>query len=600
MILIFGGTTEGRSAANICDSAHKPFFYSTKSGNQVVMAAHISILYGDMCCADMVEFCTSNQIKLIVDASHPFASALHNNIAESATILQIPTIRYDRLEQEINSECVRYCDSIDMAIEKIVNSGYKRLLSLTGVNSSKKLLSISDRVDLRLRIMDRSDSWDLIKESGFPIDKLIVYDENSNEEELFNEILPDVILLKESGKSGSYAKKVALATKLNIDILVITRPQLPHYNSIVYGEYGLRRAIDELLPEYFALRTGFTTGSCATAAAVAALLTAIGKEVDRDILFLLPNGEPLSMEVNTIELTQEGVKATVIKDAGDDPDVTHRLDISAEVILDYDLKEVRVTGGEGVGVVTLPGLGIEVGDSAINKIPHKMITENIAKILKLHNYSCGVRVIVSVPEGKEVAKRTFNSRLGILNGISILGTSGIVQPFSNEAFLESIRRQIDVVKALGYSRIIINSGAKSEGYLKSHYHDTAKEAFVQYGNLIGDTLKVCEEQGINDVVLGVMLGKAVKLANGDLDTHSKRSSMDKEFLLNLSEKSGCGTEVKEMIKKMVVARALWDIIPPERALFFELLKRSCYGHCKSVFSSGNIEIVLIKEHGELL
>ena len=601
MILIFGGTTEGRNAARLCDSAQQPFYYSTKSGSQLIVAAHISMIYGDMCCADIVEFCENHYVKLIVDASHPFATNLHDNISKAARQFCISAIRYDRLSQNVDDEFVDYSDSIDNAIELIRERGYTKLLSLTGVNSSKKLLPILDSVDVRLRIMDRRDSWEVINICGFPIDKLVIYDDNSNDEVLFREISPEVILLKESGDSGSYSKKVALANKLNIDVLVVRRPQLPYYDKIVYGEYGLRRAIDEFMPEYFGLRTGFTTGSCATAASVASLLCSLGIEEDvNEVAFVLPNGEPYSVEVASVERTERGMKATVIKDAGDDPDVTNKLEICSEIILNHGTQSIEIKGGEGVGIVTLPGLGIEVGDSAINEVPRKMITENIRNILRRYDCRCGAEVIITVPQGRETAKRTFNSRLGIIDGISILGTSGIVQPFSSEAFLESIKRQINVVRALGYTSVVINSGAKSERYLKGYYTDIAKECFVQYGNLIGDTLKICEELEVDEVVLGVMLGKAVKLANGDLDTHSKRSFMNREFLVNLLMQSGYGDTIIQRAKDIVVARELWDIIPQNENVFFEKLKDCCYEYCKAVYSRGRIKIVLIKESGELV
>ena len=600
MILIFGGTTEGRIAAATCDTAMKPFFYSTKSGDQKLCASNINILTGDMACADIVSCCKEHQIELIVDASHPFATNLHDNIVEAAKELNIQTVRFDRHSND-SEQIVRFA-SLDEALTEVRNRAYDRTVALTGVSSASKLLPLVDEKDIFLRIMDRADSWKAIDETGFPHERIIVYDKD-NKEKRDSELLQLIdskkgdskvlLITKESGQSGGFDEKVEMAERLGLDLFVIARPEQPIYSKTVYGKYGLRRAIEQLLPTYFPLRTGFTTGTVATAATIAAAEAAITEQMPNEVKVILPNAEPMLLTPHSFAKTSEGVRVSMIKDAGDDPDVTNGIEICAEVKLLPEANRITLKGGEGVGIVTLPGIGIEIGESAINPVPRKMIVDNVTHLMSRLGYNEGIEIVITVPKGRKIAKRTFNERLGIINGISILGTSGIVQPFSNEAFLESIRQHIKIVHALGYKRVIINSGAKSENIIKSRYKDAPNEIFIHYGNLIGDTLSICREEGITNVVLGIMIGKAVKLAAGYLDTHSKRSLMDKEFLIGLAEQVGCDNQTIEKIREMTVARKLWEIVTQES--FFALLTHHCYNTCAQAFDINNLKIELIDE-----
>ena len=180
------------------------------------------------------------------------------------------------------------------------------------------------------------------------------------------------------------------------------------------------------------------------------------------------------------------------KDAGDDPDVTNGYTILSTVSL-TDAPGVHFLPGEGVGTVTLPGIGIPVGEPAINQTPRRMITNEVKQLLHSHGLHSGVAVRISVPGGSELAQKTFNPKLGIIGGISIIGTSGIVRPFSSEAFVNSIRKEIQVARALGCTDIVINSGAKSENYLRTRFPDLPPQAFIHYGNYIGETLRLAEE-----------------------------------------------------------------------------------------------------------
>lgn len=184
---------------------------------------------------------------------------------------------------------------------------------------------------------------------------------------------------------------------------------------------------------------------------------------------------------------------------------------------------------------------------------------------------------IFVPGGTELAAKTFNPRLGITGGISIIGTSGVVRPFSSEAFVNSIRKEIQVAKALGCTHIVINSGAKSEKTLRTRFPELPEQAFIHYGNFIGETLKLAEAESIASVTMGIMIGKAVKLAEGNLDTHSKNVVMNKAFITRLASESHCPAPAIACIADITLARELWDIFADSPA-FFDTLVQHCYSH----------------------
>ena len=600
MILIFGGTTEGRVAAKVCNGASKPFYYSTKSKGQEIEAVNMLQLYGAMTYSNIIEFCKEKDIKLIIDASHPFADILHKSVMEAATELNIPIIRYERRETP-NKEVgdVHYCNNLNEAIEYISQEGFKRVLALTGVKSSKELATIAKERDVFLRMMDREESWHVAKESGFPLKNIVIYAKES-EKELIDRLSPQIIITKESGESGGVPKKIEVANDCNVKLVIIKRPQLPNYKNIVYSEHGLRIAIDKTLPGFFNLSSGLTTGSCATAAAVAALHSVITQQPCNITELILPSGERVYMDVIRNEFNSNSGSATVIKNGGDDPDVTHGAEISVNLKISNSSKEIVIKGGKGVGSVTLPGIGLEVGESAINCVPRQMIKENIYRELKKYKLECGVEAVVSVKDGEEIAKRTFNGRLGIVGGISILGTSGVVYPFSKEAFVESIEQHLKIVEALGCKSVVINSGGKSENFLKSHFTEINSEAFVQYGNMIGSSLELCVKANIPEVILGIMIGKAVKLAEGSLDTHSKVGTMNIEFITKIAQEANCSSNTIDKIKLIKTARQLWDIIPKSERLFFEAIKQYCYRTCQPLMKSSSLKIILVRDNGELV
>ncbi|KAA6336585.1 Cobalt-precorrin-5B C(1)-methyltransferase [termite gut metagenome] len=229
------------------------------------------------------------------------------------------------------------------------------------------------------------------------------------------------------------------------------------------------------------------------------------------------------------------------------------------------------TKGNGQRVDSAHGIpltgGLEEKEvAAINTVPRQMMQGEIVEALQRFRGNVpktGVDVTISIPRGEDVAKRTLNPKLGIVGGISIIGTSGIVKPFSPEAFVAAIRREMQVAKALGCKQIVINSGAKSECFIKQHYPDLPPQAFIHYGNFIGETVKIASELDFKRLAMGIMLGKAVKLAEGSLGTHSKITSMNKEFLIDIARQSGCSEETIKAIAGVTTARQLWNSIKQE-------------------------------------
>lgn len=629
MILIFGGTTEGRISVQTLEEAGKPFYYSTKGDEQEVFLHNGIRLQGAMDAGQAIAFCHRHDIRLIVDAAHPFATQLHHTLEQVSSETGIPVIRFERIFPERDEEHITWCRDYDNAIQRIEAENIATLLVLTGVQTIGKLKPLWQNNKCYFRILDRDSSRRLAREQGFPAERLFYYRQGEDERILLQQLRPEAILTKESGMSGGFDEKVAAARQLGIRIFALCRPDTSRRFICVNGEHGLRRMVEKLLPDFFPLHSGLTTGTCATAAAVAAawdLFNSNSAERPEEFPVVLPNGETIYVPVQPQEDTPRpvlqddgesyrGISATVIKDAGDDPDITDGMKIVAHVAapscMTDALREetareaprIIIRGGEGVGTVTLPGLGLEPGAPAINNTPREMIKQNVRLCLeRLHIAGCPLPLVVtvSIPGGEEIARRTFNPRLGIEGGISIIGTSGIVKPFSSEAFVNSIRKSMEVAKATNSPRIVISSGAKSERYIKARYPDLPPQAFVHYGNFIGETLKIADEKEVARVVLGVMIGKAVKLAEGNPDTHSKKVTMNKAFIQDIARRAGCGSETLAAIGQMTLARELWDIIPKDVLKEFgRILVEHCHRYCAPLLPNGELTVLLINENGEI-
>ena len=581
MILVFGGTTEGRKTVEVLEEGGNTYYYSTKTGEQDITLHHGQRIDGALDAEAMRTFCREHDIRLIVDAAHPFASQLHQTIAQVSESLNVPTIRYERIYPERDLE-ITWIDDYSQ-IPRDIHS----LLATTGVQSIAKLKPLeAEGIRIYYRILQRESSIALALKQGASSEQLCYYEDPQD-----IPVEVEAILLKESGLSGGFSEKVEAAKAKGMRIIALKRPQTPAIFTIVNGPYGLRRMVEKLLPEFYPLHSGLTTGTCATAAAVAATLRLLKNESPEVVPVVLPNGETIHVPVRYGEDC-----AYCIKDAGDDPDVTNGLEIGA--VAEHTLMQgkrslIVIEGGIGVGTFTLPGFDYPPGSPAINKAPREMICKNIEPLIDEHT---PLNITIFVPQGEEIARRTFNPRLGIEGGISIIGVSGIVKPFSEEAFIDSIRKCMTVAKASGSDRVVINSGGKSERFVKALYPDLPAQAFVEYGNYIGETLKIAHELDIRNVTLGVMLGKAVKLAAGHLDTHSRRATMDKAFVKQLLDEAHCDVD----ITPITLARELWDLLPKEKAkAFAQVIISHCADHCAPLLPNGSLTILLITDEGTI-
>lgn len=293
------------------------------------------------------------------------------------------------------------------------------------------------------------------------------------------------------------------------------------------------------------LRCGYTTGSCAAAAAKAALLMLTEQKKIEEVSLLTPKGVYLNLEVEDSLLGPGYAQCGIRKDAGDDPDVTDGLLIMARVELTKE-SGIKIDGGVGVGRVTRKGLEQPVGSAAINSVPRKMIMQELEQVLQEHHLQSGASVVISVPEGERIAAKTFNPRLGILGGISILGTSGIVVPMSEQALLDSIRVEMKQHLANGSKLLIAAPGNYGEAFSYRNY-GIEREKVLIFSNFAGDMLDMAVELGAERILMIGHIGKFVKLAGGIMNTHSRNADARAEILASNSALCGAALDTVKRI-----------------------------------------------------
>lgn len=300
------------------------------------------------------------------------------------------------------------------------------------------------------------------------------------------------------------------------------------------------------------MRYGFTTGSCAAAAAKAAAYMLLSGRQKNTITIETPKGIPYTAEILEITRGEKAVQCAVRKDGGDDPDITSGALIYAEVSLTDHTRmqatdtRIHIDGGIGVGRVTKPGLDQPVGNVAINHVPREMIAKEVLEVCDLMDYKGNLQVIISVPEGEAIAKQTFNPRLGIVGGISILGTSGIVEPMSNQALLDTIRVELNQRRAEGFDYIAVAPGNYGLDFMKKAYgYDLDKS--VKCSNFIGVTIDMAVECGFTRMLLTGHIGKLIKVAGGIMNTHSKEADCRMELLSAFAIHEGAGADVAAKI-----------------------------------------------------
>jgi cobalt-precorrin-5B (C1)-methyltransferase len=304
-----------------------------------------------------------------------------------------------------------------------------------------------------------------------------------------------------------------------------------------------------------ALRTGWTTGTCASAAAkAAALLLRDGPPPPEWVEVGLPSGRRVTFAVEQSSTVDGGARAVVVKDAGDDPDVTHGAHLTATVSW-RPTPGVELAGGEGVGVVTKPGLGLDVGGPAINPVPRAMITQAVTEVVGMQ----GIRVVISVPDGERMARKTTNRRLGILGGISILGTTGIVRPFSTASWRASVEQAVRVAAAQGETTVVLCTGGRTEKGAMALLPGRPEVCFVEVGDFTGAALRVAVECGVTRVVFVGMVGKLTKLAAGVLMTHYTRSTVDTGLLGRLTREVGGADELAGAVDAANTARHAYEL-----------------------------------------
>ena len=349
------------------------------------------------------------------------------------------------------------------------------------------------------------------------------------------------------------------------------------------------------------LRTGFTTGTCATASAMACILAIKNKKKSDSVEVKLPKGSFLKIKIDKCNFSENTARCSVIKDGGDDPDVTHGATIIVDLTITDSPNQIEIDGGEGVGVVTKPGLGLEINKPAINPVPKKMIKHNLENIASEILKTKGIRVVISVPKGKELASKTDNPRLGIIGGISILGTSGIVIPYSTASFAASIRQNLDVAIAMGNDKVVLTTGGRSEDFSKNVV-DLPEHCFVKMGDFSGYTIQQCERKGIKKAYVVGFIGKLTKMASGVKQTHVKGSKVDMGFLAEVIQDIRPDKDLINQIKKANTARHVLELVKLNHVEgFCESICQRVYNHMRSYSNEKlEIEVILFDFDGKIL
>ncbi len=348
-------------------------------------------------------------------------------------------------------------------------------------------------------------------------------------------------------------------------------------------------------------REGYTTGACAAAGAQAACRLLERDERPEVVEVPSPLGFQLRIPINRLVYSDGTATAGVIKDGGDDPDVTH----GAELLVTVRRVEepgILIRGGPGVGTITQPGLELPPGSAAINPVPRRMIAEGVAIALGCDRPSPGVEVTVAIPGGEELARKTLNARIGILGGLSILGTTGVVRPMSTASWRASVVQSIDVAAANSLRHLVLTTGGRSERFAEALYPELPEMAFVQMGIFTGDSLKRAAERGVPTVTVCGMIGKIAKLAAGQMQTHVAGGAVDVAFLADLARDAGAPDGLVGAIAAANTARHVEELIDAAGFLDFyrhvaERAAVACNAHAGRRL---DLEVILFDFEGRVL
>ena len=349
------------------------------------------------------------------------------------------------------------------------------------------------------------------------------------------------------------------------------------------------------------LRYGYTTGSCAAAAAQAAVRMLLSGEKTEEVALQTPKGILLHLLIEEIQMSREEVVCAVKKDGGDDPDVTHGIFVYARVKKSKE-PGVHLDGGIGVGRVTRPGLEQPVGAAAINRVPRKMIRENVEQVCSQYGYTGGIDVVIEIPEGVEIGKKTFNPRLGIVGGISVLGTSGIVIPMSEAALVASIRLEMEMLVKNGAKYLVITPGNYGQAFSRESM-DIDLTYSMKCSNYVGETLDMAREMGVKGILFIAHIGKFIKVAGGIMNTHSRNGDSRAELMGANALRAGASVEtVKEILDSITTEQRI-DILIRDHCLestMEEVLRRAAYYLEKRAGDQLKVGAVLFSSvHGKL-
>ena len=349
------------------------------------------------------------------------------------------------------------------------------------------------------------------------------------------------------------------------------------------------------------LRRGWTTGACATAAAKAAYAALLTGEFPDPVEIALPRGERPSFALATTRRDKDFATAGIVKDAGDDPDVTHGALVLVTVRAAAAGSGVVFRAGEGVGTVTRPGLPIPPGEPAINPVPRKMMRAVVAEVAAAHGATGDVAVEIAIPDGEALAKRTLNGRLGIVGVLSILGTTGIVIPYSCSSWIHSIRSGIDVARAMGVAHIAGATGATSESAVQKLY-GLPETALIDMGDFVGGMLKYLRSHPVPRVTIAGGVAKMTKLAQGLLDLHSKRGAVDLAALAAFADQAGGAPDLRARILSANTAAEAFAQAQAERIALGDAVARAAQTSAAAVVEGKNIaiEVVLFDRGGVLV
>lgn len=310
------------------------------------------------------------------------------------------------------------------------------------------------------------------------------------------------------------------------------------------------------------LKRGYTTGSCAAAAAKSAVLMLLTGVRLEKVYLMTPRGIGLDLEVKDVNISPDSVSCGIVKDSGDDPDVTNGITIYAKAEKTSQPYRIDIDGGEGIGRVTKPGLDQPVGNAAINSVPRKMIIKELQSVCEDNGYSGGLKITIYAPEGTDIAKKTFNPRLGIIGGISVLGTTGIVEPMSDEAVVETVRAELSMRAASGKKSVLLTPGNYGSEYIKNDLLIDPETA-VTTSNFIGDAFSLSYELGFNGALLVGHIGKLIKLAGGMFNTHSRYGDCRAEIFASHAAMYGASPETVKRIMESAMTDDMLSILDKE-------------------------------------